>query len=64
MNRLGKILTLGLAKKRAWQLPIIAEWPAGLAVRSLGEAEAELARGAAPGTRTQNDFQSPGGAQK
>ena len=24
MNRLGKILTLGLEKKRAWQLPIIA----------------------------------------
>ncbi len=24
MNRLGKILTLGLKKKRAWQLPIIA----------------------------------------
>ncbi len=24
MNRLGKILTLGLAEKRAWQLPIIA----------------------------------------
>ncbi len=24
MNRLGKILTLGLSKKRAWQLPIIA----------------------------------------
>ena len=22
MNRLGKILTLGLAKKRAWQLPL------------------------------------------
>ncbi len=24
MNRLGKILTLGLEKKRAWQLPVIA----------------------------------------
>ena len=24
MNRLGKILTLGLKKKQAWQLPIIA----------------------------------------
>ncbi len=24
MNRLRKILTLGLAKKRAWQLPLIA----------------------------------------
>ncbi len=24
MNRLGKILTLGLEKKRAWQLPLIA----------------------------------------
>ncbi len=24
MNRLGKILTLGLEKKRAWQLPMIA----------------------------------------
>ncbi len=23
MNRLGKILTLGLSKKRAWQLPLI-----------------------------------------
>ncbi len=24
MNRLGKILTLGLEKKRAWQLPLLA----------------------------------------
>ncbi len=24
MNRLTKILTLGLAKRRAWQLPLIA----------------------------------------
>ena len=24
MNRLGKILTLGLERKRAWQLPLIA----------------------------------------
>ena len=24
MNRLGRILTLGLEKKRAWQLPLIA----------------------------------------
>ena len=68
MNRLGKILTLGLEKKRAWQLPLIAAllllWVAGLAVRSLGEAEAGLARGAAPGTRTQNNLRSPGGAQQ
>ena len=56
MNRLGKVLTLGLEKRRAWQLPLLAVllvlWVARLAVRSLGEAKAELARGAAPGTRT------------
>ncbi len=35
MNRLGKILTLGLAKKRAWELPVIAVLLAlfGLGVR-------------------------------
>ncbi len=69
MNRLRRILTLGLEKKRAWQLPLIAVLLlqfglAELAVRSLGEAEVELARGAAPGTRTQNNFRSPGGAQQ
>ncbi len=69
MNWLRKILTLRLEKTRAWQLPLLAVllvalWVAGFAVRSLGEAEAELARGAAPGTRTQNNFRSPGGAQQ
>ena len=44
MNRLGKILTLGLEKKRAWQLPIIAGLLAlfGLGVRWLGVREAIL----------------------
>ncbi len=39
MNRLGRILTLGLEKKRAWQLPLLAVllalWVAGFAVRNL-----------------------------
>ena len=47
MNRLGKILTLGLEKKRAWQLPLLAGLLLlfGLGVEMKGEWQADIAAG-------------------